>query len=467
MDVVPNVSSIPKTPRLPTRVRLPRTSLAVRAAAFSVVGELLLVGLLVLVRSTNPNLIDLELVLTPARLAVVGTLLVTIPLTSYLLVGALLEARRSRYADVDAALRAGARALRAAGIEIDAVPVFVVCGPTSGEAARALFSASGLAFRLNGVPEGAAALQWYATENAVFVVCTGVGCASAVAVAIERLRVESGTTEENAGTTRRAASISTGETIEETRRLGDVVQYLASVRHPLCPVNGCLVVVPLAAVTGPDEEVDAVRAAVLEDTTVVGRASRLRSPATLLVSQCDEDDGFRELVRRVGPEGAVRDCIGVGFDLESELDESAVVPFSESVVGAIGDQIHESFRQPDVLTRPNNERLYALLCRLRTRDHAELLHVLSGAAATAVPVDQRPLFGGCFFAATGSTEDRQAFVQGVFEKLEAEQEELTWMTSATRDDRRWRAWGTVGLTLVVGLTVSLIVGIVFAMMPSQ
>ena len=48
------------------------------------------------------------------------------------------------------------------------------------------------------------------------------------------------------------------------------------------------------------------------------------------------------------------------------------------------------------------------------------------------------LFGGCYFAATGETEDRQAFVKAVLEKLPEQQEELQWTEAAYREDQRYQ-----------------------------
>jgi hypothetical protein len=48
------------------------------------------------------------------------------------------------------------------------------------------------------------------------------------------------------------------------------------------------------------------------------------------------------------------------------------------------------------------------------------------------------LFGGCYFAAVGESEDRQAFVKGVVDKLLEQQEDLQWNDKAQAAERRFQ-----------------------------
>jgi hypothetical protein len=64
-------------------------------------------------------------------------------------------------------------------------------------------------------------------------------------------------------------------------------------------------------------------------------------------------------------------------------------------------------------------------------------------------------FGGCYFAATGDTEDRQAFVKGVFDKLPEQQEELEWMEDAIHQDRVHHTLANLSLCLSTILLLGL------------
>ena len=71
------------------------------------------------------------------------------------------------------------------------------------------------------------------------------------------------------------------------------------------------------------------------------------------------------------------------------------------------------------------------------------------------------LFGGCYFAATGDSEDRQAFVKGVFDKLPEQQEELEWTEEAIRQDQKHHALANLGFCLSTVLLLGLVGTIVF------
>ena len=65
------------------------------------------------------------------------------------------------------------------------------------------------------------------------------------------------------------------------------------------------------------------------------------------------------------------------------------------------------------------------------------------------------LFSGCYFSAIGTTDDRQAFVKGVFNKLNEEQEQVEWTPRALRNDRRYLWAAYLGLGLDVALVLAL------------
>jgi len=169
-----------------------------------------------------------------------------------------------------------------------------------------------------------------------------------------------------------------------------------------------------------------------------GALSRQRCPVTALVVGMHQERGFRELVRRVGRERATGQRFGRRFDVR-------IIPTSENLTalcalsaGVFEDWIHTLFREAEALSRPGNLRLYGLLCKVRSTLSGVLTEVLVGGFAhdprgkdLAEPIP----FSGCYFAATGESEDQQAFVRGVFEKLVEEQEDIEWTTVAANDNR--------------------------------
>jgi hypothetical protein len=91
-----------------------------------------------------------------------------------------LEGEPPAFADIDDAWRAGMRALRQERLDIAEIPLFVVLGLRDEQQVMSLFAASGVGFRVRHVPDGPAALHWYANQDAIFIACTSVGYLSRV-----------------------------------------------------------------------------------------------------------------------------------------------------------------------------------------------------------------------------------------------------------------------------------------------
>jgi hypothetical protein len=121
--------------------------------------------------------------------------------------------------------------------------------------------------------------------------------------------------------------------------------------------------------------------------------------------------------------------------------------------------VYELFRQADGLHKPGNSKLYKLLCKVRGQVQARLTNVLTsgiGSDVSEQATGGRPqLFGGCYFAATGETEDRQSFVKSVVEKLVKLEEELEWTDEAWARDRFYRGVASVlvGVNALLALAI--------------
>ena len=110
--------------------------------------------------------------------------------------------------------------------------------------------------------------------------------------------------------------------------------------------------------------------------------------------------------------------------------------------GRFEDWVYNLFREPGSLSRPGNRHLFSLLCQVRSLLQVRLANLLArsfGFDKTSRSEATPFLFCGCYFAAVGDTNDRQAFIKGVIDKLIAEQEHVEWTSDKLRIDRR-DAW---------------------------
>lgn len=250
----------------------------------------------------------------------------------------------------------------------------------------------------------------------------------------------------------------------QRRRLHYLLRLIVRVREPLCPLNGVLTLLPFASIASSASEAQELERATRSDVSLIQRTARLRCPVTALVCGLEEERGFSELVRRVGRERAAAQRFGRGYDVRGIPTTEEMTAFSAHVVGAFEDWVYSLFREQDALARPGNMLLYGLLCKVRSTLKGRLTHILNGAFGfdpQRHSADEAFLFSGCYFAATGPTEDRQAFVRGVFDKLEDEQENVEWTAAALLGHLRRKRLAVAGAAVAGLLLLSLIALLVY------
>jgi hypothetical protein len=184
----------------------------------------------------------------------------------------------------------------------------------------------------------------------------------------------------------------------------------------------------------------------------------VRCPVTALVAGIEEESGFRELVRRVGRDRALNQRFGKGFSVSNVPLGERLEALAIHACGAFEDWIYNLFREPDSLSKPGNTKLYSLLCKIRHKVQERLGRIMIGGYSCDpddVPAPDALRFGGCYFAGTGESEERQAFVLAVVGKLQEQEEELQWTDEALKQDDRFHLASQFVLVLDLLLLVAL------------
>ena len=225
----------------------------------------------------------------------------------------------------------------------------------------------------------------------------------------------------------------------------------------MSPINGVLAVLPLDLIMADATGVQ-IKESVRTDTGTLLKRLKLRCPVTALVVGLEHEPGFHELISRVGRERAVAQRFGKGFGVWDPVSAEEIGALCQHACGAFEDWVYHLFRERDSLSKPGNRALYSLLCKIRRDVGPRLDKVLvEGFSYDAEDGSNSEtlLFSGCYFAAAGDTEDRQAFVKQVFDKLPEQQEELEWTEDAMREDRWYERLAYAGLALDAALVVAL------------
>jgi hypothetical protein len=241
----------------------------------------------------------------------------------------------------------------------------------------------------------------------------------------------------------------------EGRRLAHLAQLIRRARQPVCPINGILALLPFGMIQGGELDASGVKRAIRSDLAALQKTLLLICPVNALVTGMEEESGFQELVRRVGRSKADGQRFGKGFEVYNVPLEERIEALTRHACGAFEDWIYELFREPDSLSKPGNTKLYSLLCKVR-RAQEPLVKTLVGGFACDLDGDPAPdafRFGGCYFAGTGASDDRRAFVHAVvigkFQKarVEEEDEELQWTDQALKQADRYHLASQIILAL--------------------
>ncbi len=115
---------------------------------------------------------------------IIGFVLIDIvtPIAVYYTVKFWMQEAGERFPEIENAWNEGVAELRRRGFDLHRTPLYVVLGSESSLKDQYLFAASGLDFAFTHFPKGRGLpLRWYASEDAIFVVLSHVGCLSDLA----------------------------------------------------------------------------------------------------------------------------------------------------------------------------------------------------------------------------------------------------------------------------------------------
>lgn len=210
-------------------------------------------------------------------------------------------------------------------------------------------------------------------------------------------------------------------------------------RAPVPPCAGVLAVIPYALIGAVPAQTRETSRVVAQDLASIRDLTGVTAPVVCLLTGWEQEPGFRELMRRIGVPVASRQRFGKGLPRGAIADLATLRTLVLHACGAFEDWALSLFRERDSLVKPGNIALYALVAQVRSayRERIERLLVdglragdPGAAGRDAIPVT------GVYFAATGDTPDRQAFVRSVFEKTQSHAGDEQWTESAVREDER-------------------------------
>jgi hypothetical protein len=431
----------------------------------------------------------------------------------------------SHFPDIDEAWNEAVRAVQQAGIDLTDVPLFLVFG-RSGENEESLFQAANLQLAVTRAPKRHdAPVHVYANRDGIYVTCPGASLmgrqaavlGGEVAVGGPATNGEEAAAEFDPGKTmtpqgpaeevrmllvqakqeKRELSDEENEKIRQlvaqdeaeaaqlqgrarsvllkdgaerdrlTARLRHLCRLIVRDRSPFCPLNGILLVIPVAA-TDSEEDANQTGRLCHYDLRAVRQVMQTRCPVFTLVGDLESLPGncFREFVERF-PEADRGRRVGQRFPLMADLEPAALEP---KIVEAgawvcnalVPSWVYKRFRvdRPGRDTYENavqgNCRLFQFMYHMWERQQ-RLGRIL---ARSVMPDDESPpLFGGCYLGGTGRDRREQAFVAGVFQRLVLDQSAVSWTDEAMAEDATYRR-GTVFQIIALIAVIAVVAGLI-------
>lgn len=255
------------------------------------------------------------------------------------------------------------------------------------------------------------------------------------------------------------AKQSKSDLTDQMERLRYVCRLINKARRPVCPINGLLVTVPFDMV---EEASEPIQMAIQSDLETIRNNTRLRCSVTALVTEMESAQGFLELIKRVGEKRAQEQRFGKGFNVWNPPLAEQLEAVSQHATGAFEDWTYLLFREKDGLRRPGNPKLFELLCKIRGKFSHCLTNIIANSFGFEPDKNPRAagnslLFSGCYFAATGDTSDRQAFVRSVLYRVMEQDGELDWSQEALEENETAEFAANVA-ALVGGVCLLILIG---------
>jgi hypothetical protein len=243
----------------------------------------------------------------------------------------------------------------------------------------------------------------------------------------------------------------------QTRRLRFLCRLIRNDRKPWCSINGVVVLVPWAALE-TDRLTDLGIGILNQELVTAREVFRQRYPTFAILVDLETAEGFEQFASMFHLDVRKR-RIGQGLPLVPTLRAEEMRKVPDLAAKWIGTNVLPSwilkflkFDPPTELRNSIgadvdfNRNLYHLLraVYLRCPRLAQLLARGVPSVGGRDDLADAPMLGGCYLTATGSTTNRQAFVEGVFQRVVDAQGSVSWSPEALEEDSRLSRYATIG-----------------------
>jgi hypothetical protein len=387
----------------------------------------------------------------------------------------------SPWPDIDYAWTQVTSALFRANIDPSKVPLFLILGrPASG--ASVLFETARVPLDINGAPETQLSpLQVYAGKQAVFIVCADTCLLGFFGDKVSNMApaylgststgLEKGLTIGSSATNSTTIDpITQGDLpkiqLEDSKpitrdpeimergkaRLEHVCRLIRGMRHPWCPANGIVLIIPEQSTA---DEVLGTQAAILaqNDISVTQRTLGITCPVIALFSGVESVPGFREFLNLI-PRDKRDQRLGKAIPMalvKSDARRGDII--AKTIYWQCGELIPRLIMRTFQMRSmdPATGKAANTILDIRTnRQLIRLIRAIWSRRNTMGQLCTRLIEGnspekirltGSYLSAAGNLKRGQGFLTDLFAQLFEGQNFVSWTTDANKAER-WLGWMT-------------------------
>lgn len=243
-------------------------------------------------------------------------------------------------------------------------------------------------------------------------------------------------------------------------RLKYLCQIIEEARHPYCPINGVVVLVPYSA-SESDEVANHTGALIEQDLEAIAEATQVDAPRIAVICDIQEIPGCVELLDRF-PEEQRHRRLGIRFpkipscerEKMSQMIFQGLQWLCQKMVPPLVNRLFQTERTgggAEEAVNEANRRLYRFMYSLRERQ-GKLERIIRRAFLGNGRKDE--LLRGCYLSATGKdTLSEQGFTAGIFSQIFDMQNDVSWTKEALERDQDFRRWSVLGYSSVATIAI--------------
>jgi hypothetical protein len=244
------------------------------------------------------------------------------------------------------------------------------------------------------------------------------------------------------------------ETMMGVRRMAFLCQLIVQARGKVVPINGLLQAIPYSwgqNVANTENLAPALRA----DVAAIHDSLQLQFPVIVVTTELDAVTDIKEFItrgERLQP-GFRNSRAGHRFAPGADVDARSAKWVVDGAIQWFRGWVYAAFAQD--LDSAHNRNLFHMLCEVSQRQNA--LKSLLWRSLSNVSLPPLRLYGNYFWA-SGTSNQRQAFVQGVLTKMVAVQGEVAYTPQARKKQKRhsiigWILFGLSGILAVTSVVL--------------